>query len=95
MAALRDLRIDALEFAIRGYFDRRGGRVPAVPNHGFDEIRYETRIQSPETPERIRALVEGAERHCYVLNTLKRAAKISGRIVLNGTLLMEIEHTPE
>jgi uncharacterized OsmC-like protein len=95
VAALRDLRIDALEFAVRGYFDRRGGRVSGVPNRGFDEIRYETRIQSPEAPERIRELVDEAERHCYVLNTLKRAAKISARIVLNGTLLMEIEHVPE
>ena len=95
MAALRDLRIDTLEFAIRGYFDRRGGRAAGVPNHGFEEIRYETRIQSPEPPDRIRALVDEAERHCYVLNTLRRAAKISARIVLNGSLLVELEHTPE
>ena len=95
MAALRDLRIDALEFSIRGYFDRRGGRVPGVPNRGFDELRYETRIDSPEAPERIRDLVEEAERHCYVLNTLKRAAVIHARVLLNGALLMELEHTPE
>ena len=95
MAALRDLRIDALEFAIRGYFDRRGGRVAGVPNLGFEEIRYETHIQSPEPPDRIRALVDEAERHCYVLNTLRRAVKISARIILNGTLLMEVEHPRE
>ncbi len=95
MAALRDVRLDALEFAIRGYFDRRGGRLPGMPNRGFDEIRYEIRIQSAEPPERIRGLVEEAERHCYVLSTLKRATKISARALLNGTLLMEIEHTPE
>jgi uncharacterized OsmC-like protein len=93
VAALKDLRIDALEFAIRGYFDRRGGRLSEVPNRGFEEIRYETRIQSPEPPERIRELVEEAERHCYVLQTLKRAAKITAQIFLNGTLLMEIAHT--
>lgn len=95
MAALKDLRIDALEFAIRGYFSRLGGRVAGMPNRGFEEIRYETRIQSPEAPERIRELVEEAERHCYVVNTLKRAAKISARIYLNGTLFMEIEHKPD
>ena len=60
MAALRDLRIDALEFAIRGYFDRRGGRVAGAPNRGFEEIHYETRIQSPEPPDRIRELAAGA-----------------------------------
>jgi hypothetical protein len=94
VAALRDISLDALEFSIRGYFDRRGGRISGVPNRGFEEIRYETRIQSPEAPERIKELVEEAERHCYVLATLRRAVKISARIVLNGTLLMEVTHPP-
>jgi hypothetical protein len=95
VAALKNVRLDALAFAIRGYFDRRGGRLPEMPNRGFDEIRYEIRIESSEPPERIRELVEEAERHCYVLSTLKRAAKISARALLNGTLLVEMEHTPE
>ena len=95
MAALKNIVLDGLEFSIRGYFDRRGGRVAGVPNRGFEEIRYETRIESPEPAERIKNLVEEAERHCYVLSTLRRAAKVSARIVLNGTLLMEIAHTPE
>ncbi len=95
MAALKEIRLDALEFAIRGYFDRRGGRLAGVPNRGFDEIRYEIRIESPEPPQRVKELVEEAERHCYVLSTLRRAAKISARALLNGALLMEMEHTPE
>ena len=95
MAALKDITLDALEFSIRGYFDRRGGRVTGVPNRGFEEIRYETRIRSPEPAERIKELVDEAERHCYVLTTLRRAAKVSARIVLNGNLLMEITHPPD
>ena len=87
--------LDALEFSIRGYFDRRGGRVDGIPNRGFEEIRYETRIQSPEPAQRIKELVNEAEAHCYVLTTLRRAAKISARIVLNGTLLMEFTHSPD
>lgn len=94
MAALRDITLDVLEFNIRGYFDRRGGRLPDVPNRGFDEIRYEIRIESPDTPDRIKALVEEAERHCYVLNTLRRAVKIRARVTLNGTLLEELEGSP-
>jgi uncharacterized OsmC-like protein len=94
VAALKNIRLDALEFSIRGYFDRRGGRLPGMPNRGFDEIRYEIRIESPEPPERIRELVDEAERHCYVLSTLKRAVKISARALLNGTVLVELEHTP-
>ena len=94
MAALKDITLDALEFSIRGYFDRRGGRVAGLPNRGFEEIRYETRIESPEPAERIKELVEEAERHCYVLSTLRRAAKVSARIILNGAPLMEFMHPP-
>lgn len=95
MAAIKNITLDALEFSIRGYFDRRGGRVAGVPNRGFEEIRYETRIQSSEPAERIKELVGEAERHCYILSTLRRAVKISARIVLNGTPLMEFTHSPE
>lgn len=95
MAALKSIRIDKLEFAIRGYFDRRGGRLPGLPNRGFDEIRYEIQIESPEPAERIRELVVEAESNCYVLATLKRAAKISARVLLNGEPLIEVEHKPE
>lgn len=92
MAALKNIRLDKLGFAIRGYFDRRGGRLPGLPNHGFDEIRYEIQIESPEPPERIRELVTEAEEHCYVLATLKRAAKIHARVLLNAAPFMEVEH---
>jgi uncharacterized OsmC-like protein len=95
VAALRNIQLDVLEFAIRGYFDRRGGRLEEIPNRGFDEIRYEIRIESAEPSARIKELVEEAERHCYVLSTLKRAAKISARATHNGVLLMEMEHRPE
>jgi hypothetical protein len=95
VAALRNITLDALEFVIRGYFDRRGGRLAEVPNRGFEEIRYETRIRSPEPADRITLLVEEAERHCYVLATLRRAVKVSARIVLNGAPLMEFTHPPE
>jgi hypothetical protein len=89
------MTLDALEFRIRGYFDRRGGRVPDVPNQGFEEIRYDILVQSPESSERVKELVEEGERHCYALNTLRRAVKISGRVMLNGALLMEVGSQPE
>lgn len=90
MAALKDITLDALEFSIRAYFDRRGGRVAHIPNRGIEEIRYDILIQSPDRPERIKELVAEAERHCYVLHTLERAVKISARVMLNGSLLMEM-----
>ena len=32
---------------------------------------------------------------CYVLSTLRRAARVSAHIVPNGTPLMEFTHSPE
>jgi uncharacterized OsmC-like protein len=94
VAALREITLEKLAFHIRGYLDRRGGRVTGIPNLGFEEIRYEIHLESPDPAARIRALVEEAERHCYVLNTLRRAVRLRARVVLNGAVLAESESSP-
>lgn len=81
-ASFWGLKIDSLEMKVTGHFT-------AVPGHGFDEIEYETHIQSAESQEKIRELVKAAEGDCYVTNTLKHACKLAGHILLNGETLME------
>lgn len=90
-----EITLDTVEFTIRGYFNRAGGRFAGVLNRGIEEIQYETRINSPETPEVIKALAHDAEAYCYVLATLRRAVRINGRILHNGLLLFETTHGPD
>jgi uncharacterized OsmC-like protein len=66
------------------------GHYVGIAGEGFDEIEYEVRVVSPETPERIKGLASAAASDCYVTNTLKRSCKVTGRAVLNGESLMDI-----
>jgi len=66
------------------------GHYVGIAGEGFDQIEYEVRITSAETPERIKELASAAASDCYVTNTLKRSSKVTGRVILNGKNLMEI-----
>ncbi len=76
------IKLESLEMSVEGHF-------VAMPGYGFDKIRFETRIASHESPEKIKELALAAEHDCYVTNTLKRACQVSGRVFLNGELLTE------
>lgn len=76
------IKLESLEMSVEGHF-------VAMSGYGFDEIRFETKIVSVESPEKIKELALAAERDCYVTNTLKRACPVSGRVFLNGELLVE------
>jgi uncharacterized OsmC-like protein len=88
-AALLGLQLDSVRITVKGYFDRCGGHVEGRPNQGIDDIRTEVRIESPEPVEKIKQLMDLVERECYVLNTLKRGVKVSQRVMLNGTTVVE------
>lgn len=76
------IKLESLEMSVEGHF-------VAMSGYGFDEIRFETKIVSRESPEKIKELALAAERDCYVTNTLKRACRVTGSIFLNGELVLE------
>jgi uncharacterized OsmC-like protein len=86
-AARHGLAIDSLEITLRGRFDRGTERR-------FLEFIYDLRIESPEPSDRIRAMVETAERFCYVSNTLARSAQLTGHVHLNSEPLFTLTRGP-
>jgi len=44
-------------------------------------------IDSPDSPDRVARVVRNAERGCFVLQALQNPVPVTGRTVLNGTLL--------
>jgi uncharacterized OsmC-like protein len=86
-AAALGLRIDRVQVQTTGHLDLRGflnlGPVPA----GFGRVSYDVRIESPETPEKIRELARLVDEHCPVLDTLRRPVEVSSAL--------EIVSTPE
>ena len=65
------------------------GSYNPLPGHGFETIEFETHVTSLESQDRIRELAYRAEHECYVTNTMKKAAKVTGRVFLNGRLLTQ------
>ncbi len=82
-ASVGGLRIEELEVSAVG-------RYVGLSGYPFDEIEFEVRVSSPESPERIKELAMAATNDCYVTNTLKRACSVHGRIFLNGEHLVDI-----
>ncbi len=82
-ASVSGLRLDSLEMSVLGHYT-------SISGYGFDEIEYEARITSQETPETIERLAKAASDDCYVTNTLKRACRVKGHVFLNGKPLLEL-----
>jgi len=77
-AIYRGVKLDDVEMAARGHFDRR-------MEGAFKEIIYDLRLTSPSSKESIVSLAREAERMCYAHQTLKKAGvKMTTNIFLNG-----------
>ena len=84
-ASVMDIQIDELKVNCKGNLDLHGlfaldDSIPA----GYTSVRFETHIKSPENQEKIRALVEMAQGHCPLLDTITRAVHATGKAYLNG-----------
>ncbi|MBI4258901.1 MAG: OsmC family protein [Thaumarchaeota archaeon] len=87
-AVRNGLKIDSMENTLRGRFDRGKERR-------FLEFIYDLKIESPDPPAKIRAMVKTAEKFCYVSNTLARSARLTGNVHLNGKPLFSLTRGPE
>lgn len=87
-ASVMGIQLDELKIDVKGYLDLRGlfGLDAAFPP-GYQKIVYETTIKSPADAATIQKLIELAEGHCPLLDTLKRPIDVDGTITLNGQRL--------
>lgn len=87
-ASIMGIQLDELKINTKGYLDARGlfGISDTVPA-GYQKIIFETSIKSQADAETIKKLIEIAESHCPLLDTLKRPVEVSGTVTLNGTAL--------
>jgi uncharacterized OsmC-like protein len=88
LASYMDIQLDHLEIKLSGDLDLRGllglGQEQNIPP-GFQNIKFETKIKSPASQERLRELVEAVESQCPILDTLLRSVNVRGKAVLNDT----------
>jgi len=98
-ASVMGIPLEDLKVSVKGNLDFKGlfGLESGVPA-GFQKITYETRIKSPADEASIVKLIEAAESHCPLLDTLVRPVEVSGKVIINGTrevvrkLQPEVQH---
>ena len=80
-AALLDVPLDSVAVTVEADYDARGmfGVDDSVAP-GWGAVRYTAVISSPAPEERVRELVETADRHSPVLDDLRRAVPVSGEL---------------
>jgi len=78
-AALLDIPLDSVEVTVEADYDARGmyGVDDSVAP-GWPAVRYTASISSPAPEERVRELVETADRRSPILDDLRRALPVSG-----------------
>jgi len=78
-AALLDIPLDSVEVTVEADYDAVGmfGVDDSVPP-GWPAVRYTVAISSPAPEERVRELVEYADRVSPILDDLRRAVPVSG-----------------
>jgi uncharacterized OsmC-like protein len=76
-----DIPLDDVEVVVETDYDASGMfGVDDGVSPGWGAVRYTTRISSPAPEERIRELVEYADRHSSVLDIIRRAIPVSGDV---------------
>jgi uncharacterized OsmC-like protein len=81
-AANMGIKLDSLKMRLDAKYDSKIGGA-------FNEISYETYIESPSPSYIIKQLVEKAELDSLVTQTLKKAVVLFAKIYHNGKLIME------
>jgi len=91
-ASVMGIQLDELKITCEGALDLHGmfALDEAVPA-GFTRISFETHIKSPESADRIRELIDMAQSHCPLLDTITRAVPASGSAYLNGALISDLD----
>ena len=79
-AATRNVLLDSLELTVDAELTPRFGRGVTAPAR-FKNIRYNVRIESPESEQTIDALRQAVEATCPLYNLIKDEQKLEGKIV--------------
>ncbi len=87
LASAMDIELTSLKIKLSGNLDLHGlfgmGADKGIPA-GFQDISFESIIDSPASDEELKQLVDAVEAQCPILDTLVRPISISGSATING-----------
>lgn len=87
LASAMGIELTSYKVKLSGNLDLHGlfgmGADKGIPP-GFQDLSFESIIESPASEEEIKALVDAVEAQCPILDTLVRSIPISGTATING-----------
>lgn len=83
-AASLGIDLNAVSSSVKGILDRRGAYGTADVDSAFQRIIFTVNIQSSESQDRIRELIELVDKRCPAHETLRKACSIAQKVTLNG-----------
>ena len=88
LASVMDIELEEASVDLTGHLDLQGllgmGKEKGIPP-GLLDVRFKANIVSPDSQERLQALVDAVEAQCPVLDSLLRNIDVKGSAMLNGT----------
>ncbi len=83
-----DVEIESAEIDLRATFPT-SAKYGLDPSGGaaMEKLEYTIDIAGPAPRERVRELVETAERHCHASNSLRVPVAVEGSLRLNGEVV--------
>lgn len=89
LAEKRRLTIDDIHIVIEGDYDPQGmSSSSSGIRPGFQQIRYQVRVDSPDNPDKIRKIVDYAVKACPIKDTI-----MQGTTIIESRLIREPEMT--
>ncbi len=84
-AAVFDVPINSVEVTVEADYDATG--MYGIDDNvapGWCAVRYTTKISSPAPEEKVRELIDYADRHSSVLDIIRRAIPVSGETKISA-----------
>ena len=87
LASSMDIELTSVTIKLSGNLDLHGlfgmGADKGIPP-GFQDISFESIIESPANDEQLKQLVDAVEAQCPILDTLVRSISVTGFATING-----------
>ncbi len=87
LASAMGIELTSCKIKLSGNLDLHGlfgmGADKGIPP-GFQDIEFESIIESPASDEELKQLVDAVEAQCPILDTLVRSISVAGSATING-----------
>jgi len=83
-APLHDVPLEEVQADVRAEFNAADKFVTDDSNGAFEQVTYALTVRSSAPAERVRLLIEHAERACHAAQSLRQPVLVSLQVQLNG-----------